>query len=263
MARSLRFCDVSEGNYYHVTARGAGRRVLFDDDADRLKYLSLLFGLIGDTAGALIAWCLMDNHVHLIMRLEIHELSALIHRLHTTYAQYFNGRHGHVGPVFQGRYSSDPIRTDEHLMMAVIYVHRNPKDLGGGDWKTYPWSSYAGYISGGSRCETDTVLSLMGGVEGFKSMHDSRDELDIAYLDGYRKRLNDAEAVEILVRHLGEHYADVLASLRREDRNRELRSLFLAGLSIRQIERLSGIGRGIVGRAVRESPELLEARRVP
>lgn len=250
MARRPRFDNLSEGNYYHVTARGSGRKVIFEDDVDRTQYLQALFEYTDESSGALVAWCLMDNHVHLLFHLELHELSALMHKLHTKHGQFFNGRHGHVGPVFQGRYDCVPTDTGEQLLQTVRYIHRNPKDLDCQDWRVYPWSSYRGYAEGLSHCETDVILELLGGSDGFKQFHEEDVDVLMVQLDGYGKRLTDAEAVDLLTARLGAQFSDTLTRLPKDERNHELVRAHLMGLSVRQIERLTGIGRNIVSRAI-------------
>lgn len=252
MARRPRFDNVSEGDFYHVTARGSGRRAIFEDDIDRTRYLQALFKYIDESSGDLVAWCLMDNHVHLLFHLELHELSALIHKLHTKHGQSFNGRHGHVGPVFQGRYDCVPTNTDEQLLQTVRYIHRNPKDSDCPDWRTYPWSSYRGYVEGLSHCKTDIVLDLLGNSSEFARFHEEGADVHMVRLDGYRRRLNDSEAVEVLASRLGAQFSDTLAGLPKDERNHELVLAYNRGLSTRQIERLTGIGRNIISRAVSE-----------
>ena len=252
MARRPRFDNVSEGDYYHVTARGSGRKVIFEDDADRTQYLQALFKYTDESSGALVAWCLMNNHVHLLFHLELHELSALMHKLHTKHGQFFNGRHGHVCPVFQGRYDCVPTDTDEQLLQTVRYIHRNPKDSDCPDWRTYPWSSYRGYAEGLSHCETNVVLNLLGGCDGFKRFHEEDADVLMVRLDGYRRRLNDVEATDLLESRLGAQFSDALAGLSKDERNHELAWAYQAGLSVRQIERLTGIGRNIISRAIPE-----------
>ena len=251
MARRPRFENQTESDIYHVTARGAGRRGIFEDDIDRTRYLDALFRYTEDSAGSLVAWCLMGNHVHLLFHLDLHRLSDLMHRLHTKHAQSFNGRHGHIGPVFQSRFDCVPVRSDSQLVQTVRYIHRNPIDLGE-DWRTYHWSSYQGYLEGLSRCETETVLEILGGPAEFARFHEEDGELHMIRLDGYRRRMSDAEAIKILESRLGPQFADKLALLPKEERDRELAIAYGKGLSARQLERLTGIGRCIVQRAVKK-----------
>lgn len=250
MARKPRFENLSEGNYYHVTARGSGRRVLFEDDIDRSQYLQMLFEAIDDSSGTLVAWCLMENHVHLLFHLDIHEVSSLMHRLHTKFGQYYNGRHGHVGPVFQGRFDSVPVLTDEQLIQTVRYIHWNPRNTDCPDWRSYRWSSYRNYTNGLSHCETNVVLGILGGANEFERFHQEPCDVHVIRTDGYRMRLSDAEGADILRLQLGPHFADKLVNLPKSVRDHELVIAYKKGLSVRQIERLTGIGRNIVQRAI-------------
>ena len=249
MARPLRYETVSEANIYHVTARGAGKRIIFEDDEDRLRYIRALSTNLKTNEGRLLAWCLMDNHVHLLVQMEIHALSNLMQRLHTTYAQYFNGRHGHIGHVFQGRYDSNPVNTDEQLMLTVAYIHKNPKDIADGNWAQYRWSSYREYLGRPQYCQIKLVLNIFGGKEAFLQFHRGKDTISEVSLVGSKKRLSDAEAESILKARYGENFCDGLQLLSKKKRNAALVSLSELGLSARQIERLTGIGRNIVARA--------------
>lgn len=240
----------SKSDVYHVTARGAGRRMLFNDDADRRRFVDGLGELVRTDGVELLAWCLMDNHVHLLAKAEVPDLSAGIHRLATSYALYFNGRHGHVGPVFQDRFDSLPVQTDEHLLMATRYIHLNPLDLGARFPGDYRWSSYGQYVGKPGVCETSTVLGLLGGMGAFVEFNDPDHGRDyLVRLDARGPRLSDAEAEQTAVSCFGAHFADRIALLDKAERDRAIRRLKASGLSIRQIERLTGIGRNIVARA--------------
>ena len=124
MARGPR--AISNSGYYHVMLRGAGRQLLFENDLDRRTFLCYLTEAIAGTKTSLIAWCLMDNHVHLLLCDPQNSLAGLMHSVSTRFALYFNGRSGHVGPVFQGRFKSKAIETNEYLLQAVRYIHDNP-----------------------------------------------------------------------------------------------------------------------------------------
>lgn len=83
----------AESDIYHVVARGVGRQIIFEDDADRRRFLALLKERLADTEGALLAWCLMDNHFHLLLRMPLEELSKTMRSLQTAFALFFNRRH--------------------------------------------------------------------------------------------------------------------------------------------------------------------------
>jgi REP element-mobilizing transposase RayT len=117
--------EVSEA-LYHATARGNERRALFRVDADRQEYLSLLATCREKFRFQLLAYCLMTNHVHLVIRTGAEPLARIMARLHSIYAQWFNRRHDRVGHLFQGRYKACLVRDDRYLHALLRYVHRNP-----------------------------------------------------------------------------------------------------------------------------------------
>ena len=109
---------VSESGYYHVILRGDGKRRIFEDDDDRREFLKLLSEQVVSRGVDIVAWCLMDNHVHLVVQDSSSCLSIAIGSLAMRYAQRFNMRTGHVGHVFQERFKSSPIESDAYLLEA-------------------------------------------------------------------------------------------------------------------------------------------------
>lgn len=116
----------SETGFYHVILRGNGKQNLFETDKDRAAFMEAARSSFSRDSVTLIAWCLMDNHVHLIIDDPLDRISTAIQRVASTYAMYFNHTFGHSGHVFEGRYGSVPIIDDEQLLAAVKYVHNNP-----------------------------------------------------------------------------------------------------------------------------------------
>jgi REP element-mobilizing transposase RayT len=94
------------GALYHVTARGNERKAVFRDDGDRAEYVRRLADYRESLGFRLLAYCLMDNHIHLAVETGQAPLSRIMARLHSSYTQYFNRRHRRVGHLFQGRYKA-------------------------------------------------------------------------------------------------------------------------------------------------------------
>lgn len=158
----------SETGFYHVILRGNGKQNLFETDKDRAAFMEAARSSFSRDSVTLIAWCLMDNHVHLIIDDPLDRISTAIQRVTSTYAMYFNHSFGHSGHVFEGRYGSVPIIDDEQLLAAVKYVHNNPLKGMGITPDRYPWCSYSEYASGVSRfADIDTLLELLGGTQAF------------------------------------------------------------------------------------------------
>lgn len=135
------------GAVHHVWARGNDRRIIFRDDRDRRTYLWLLGSVIRWKRWRCLAYCLMDNHVHLLLETPQPNLGSGVQSIHGRYGRIFNDRHGCSGHVFQGRFGSKLVTSDEQLWNDAAYVVRNPVRAGlcahPRDWR---WSSYAATI---------------------------------------------------------------------------------------------------------------------
>jgi len=142
MARLARV--IAQGVAHHITQRGNARRDVFDSDADRLVYLSLLRQYSVLHQCSLVGYCLMTNHVHLIaVPHRENSVSEALRYTHGRYASYLNARQGTSGHVWQGRYYSCPLDR-QHLWTALRYVERNPVRAGmAAQPEQYLWSSAA------------------------------------------------------------------------------------------------------------------------
>ena len=249
MSRTARL-DSATG-FHHITVRGVGRRIIFEDDYDREYFLDTLEKLLDDTGVRVYAWCLMRNHVHILARSKLENVSGLMHRLLTGYSKRFNARHGHVGHVFQNRYDNKPIENDAQFLMTLCYIHQNPIRVRESSAYEYKWSSYREYIQRTQRnlCETELALDMLGGIEQFEGFHKNKMEQANAMLPAVRHRLSDAEAQRTAQALIGPDFGSSIAALPKKERNRQIRILRDHGLTIKQIERLTGIGRNIIQRA--------------
>ena len=105
-----------EGAIYHVTLRGVERRELFRDDGDRERFLDQLCKAVECDGVRVYLFCLMSNHVHLVVETPRANLSQFMHRLQTSYTVYFNLRHQRAGHLVQGRYGAVVVEGDEYLL---------------------------------------------------------------------------------------------------------------------------------------------------
>ena len=253
----------SEADIYHVIVRGEGRRILFEGDDDRRTFLRMLEAALDRAGGRALAWCLMSNHVHLLLEIGFEAMPRMMQSLTSGYAVYYNKEHDHVGHVFAGRFNSVPVDSDEYLITVVRYIHFNPVKDGLSPTCEYRWSSYGDYakersarvighaVGEGGFTETGFVLEAFGGLPQFLDAH--RVEVGSGFetfpeLENGGRRHDDGDALEIARRVLGEKGLSELAGLDRAKRNEGIAQLKRSGLSTRQIERFTGIGRGIIDR---------------
>jgi putative transposase len=163
MARPLRL-EVP-GGLYHVIARGNERKAVFRDDEDRQDYLDRLAHYREKFRFALLAYCLMDNHVHLAIETGKTPLSRIMAGLQSSYTQYFNRRHGRVGHLFQGRYKAFLVEKDLYALALLRYIHENPvKARAVRKPGEYPWSSDRYYRRGRGPdwLDLDRLLAMLG-----------------------------------------------------------------------------------------------------
>jgi REP element-mobilizing transposase RayT len=132
------------GGIHHVWARGNNKALLFHDDVDREGYLWLLGRVVRRQRWRCLSYCLMDNHMHFLVETPEPNLGKGMQRLHGDFGRGFNRRHDRSGHVFQGRFGSKPVETDEQLWTVSGYIAANPVVAGlcrsPEDWR---WSSHA------------------------------------------------------------------------------------------------------------------------
>jgi putative transposase len=125
---------------FHVTSRGVARAEIFRDENDYAFFRNFMLQTARKFAWTVHAYCLMPNHYHVILDAARTDLSKGMQRLNGVYAQTFNDRHRRVGHLFQGRFSSYVIESEEHYERALAYVFDNPVAAGlcaeEGEW---PW----------------------------------------------------------------------------------------------------------------------------
>ncbi|MDT8410551.1 MAG: transposase [Wenzhouxiangellaceae bacterium] len=165
MARPLRI--EFEGAWYHVINRGAARREVFASDLQRRRFLELLGALTDRFRIETHAYCLMDNHYHLLLHTPLGNLGRGMRHLDGVYTQFFNRDQERDGALFRGRYKAILVDADEYLLHLSSYIHRNPLEAGLVDrLEDYAWSSHAAYVGRTAAppwLRREMVYSMLGG----------------------------------------------------------------------------------------------------
>jgi REP element-mobilizing transposase RayT len=173
MARPLRI--EFPGALYHLTARGNARQNIFLDDEDRQRFLTVLERVASRFHLAVYAYCLMDNHYHLVLETPEANLSRGMRQLNGVYTQRYNRRHRSVGHLFQGRYKAILIQKESHLLEVCRYVVLNPVRAQAAEKvEHWAWSSYRA-TAGVAPCPpwltVDWVLSQFGTARHHAAPH--------------------------------------------------------------------------------------------
>ncbi len=140
-----------EGLISHVTQRAVGKGLLFVEDADYLYMLKLLKDLKEECDLKFLSFCLLSNHLHILIKQLQKNLSDSMHDLFTRYAIYFNNKYNRIGHLFCGPFRQAACFDDYYLLAALIYIHMNPVRAGIVDhYSKYRWSSWQLYCQPGN-----------------------------------------------------------------------------------------------------------------
>lgn len=238
----------SQTGFYHVLLRGIGRQNIFVDDEDRQRFIETLARYKQELHYELHAYCLMGNHVHLLIKDAKNQLDQIMKKIAGSYAYYFNTKYERVGHLFQDRFKSEAIEDDFYFVTVLRYIHQNPLKAGISRMESYPFSSYGEYVDGSKIIDTNFSIDLLGGRDELLNfLH--QEEQHICLDDVERKIITDAKAKEILSSKYHIKNYTFVQQLEPKKRDDLLQMLKKEGMSIRQIERLTGLNRGIIQRA--------------
>ena len=236
----------SESGIYHVLLRGINREIIFSDEDDRRKFLEVLADLKKTCGFTLFGYCLMSNHIHMLIKEGDEPVSKILKRIGVRFVYWYNMKYDRSGPLFQDRYKSEPVESGRHFLTVLRFIHQNPQKA----WvvtkpESYRFSSYAAYINGNNEL-TDTSLAFqMLKYEDFiQFMGEVNDDKCLECGD-FDARLNDDDAKDIMRRISGLWNPEQVAALPKKERDKLLAEFRAAGMSIRQVCRLTGVSFGV------------------
>jgi putative transposase len=155
-----------KGAFYHVYNRGVDKQPICRDEIDCYKFIEVLGDAVKEYGLELYAYCLLRNHYHLFLQTPLGNLKEAMWHFGSRYVSYLNFRYDRVGPLFQGRYKSRLVDTDEYSLTLVRYIHQNPMEAGiVGSLDEYRWSSYRHYsekLSKPAWLDTRWILNQFG-----------------------------------------------------------------------------------------------------
>lgn len=242
----------AESGIYHVMLRGIDRQLMFEDQEDYFHFLEILQQCHQLSCFKLFAYCLMSNHVHLLLQVQEEGLETIIKRIGGRYVYYYNVKYQRVGHLFQDRFKSEPVEDDAYFLTVLRYIHQNPVKAklcaAPGD---YPYSSYIEYLHKSSTVDTDMALNMLS-KDAFINYHkqvnaDSCLEINTAK----RCAVTDEQARAIIEKYSRCHTVVAFQSLDVSKKERYIKKIHEKGVSIRQLSRLTGTPKGIIERTVK------------
>ena len=243
--RAARIKSVS--GIYHIILRGINQQVIFEQDEDYEQFIETIKKYKAISGYKIFAYCLMSNHIHLIIKEENESIEQIIKRVAGSYAYWYNWKYYRKGHLFQDRFKSEPIEDEKYLMTVIRYVHQNPLKAGMTQKvEDYKYSSYNEYADDTTELIDKDFVYEMISREGFIEYNKEHNDDKCLEIEDYTFRITDEDARKIIVKITGCENITEIQLYNKEERNKYIKKMKTKGLSIRQISRLTGISKGII-----------------
>ncbi|MDF2545539.1 MAG: transposase IS200-family protein [Anaerosolibacter sp.] len=246
--------EKSNSEIYHLMLRGINRQNIFEDEEDRQRFIETIGYYKTISNFELYGYCLMDNHIHLLIREIDESISKTVKRISSSYVYWYNQKYGRCGHLFQERFKSEAVETDEYFLMVLRYIHQNPVKAGiTKDMGKYLWSSYREYVETPIYADINFALDIfsedkMKAIKLFQGfMNEKNNDQCLEYKE--RIKISDKEVINYF-EQLGVANISELQKLEKGRRDEVIREIKkIEGITIRQIARITGIPKSIVDRA--------------
>lgn len=191
--------------YVHVTTHGIAEEYIYEKTEEKKEVRKLILENQEKFNINVIAYCIMNNHMHLLIRFkETKDLSSYMHKINTSYAIYYNKRHNRQGYVHKGRFYSQIIKNEKHLRNAIIYIHNNPvKAKICNKANEYEFSSYLSFW----KDKKDDNMNIFDSKSQYKNMHDI-DDMNEDYISDF-EGISEEETKEILMKYLNKEHITI------------------------------------------------------
>jgi len=254
--------EKSKSGYYHIMLRGNEKKAIFLKEEDMLRFLEITFKVRDEHHFYLIAYCLMDNHLHLMIKEDREDIAGLMKRITVSYVKYFNNKYNRVGHLFQDRFKSESVNDENYALALSRYIHLNPVKAGlVAKPDDYRWSSYRGYLNSralfADELYTDVILgmfsdNLQRARELYVEFMGKSNDIDFMDLDDDKEADKTEFVKEVLNRMILERglssdilYSEIPAEILAEYKK-------ATKLSLRKIAEITGINKDKLSRILRE-----------
>lgn len=236
----------SESGIYHIMLRGINKQVIFEDEEDNLKFLETLKNYKAISGYKIFAYCLMSNHIHLLIKVEKEDLDKIIKRIGGSYVYWYNWKYKRSGHLFQDRFKSEPVEDESYFLTVIRYIHQNPIKAGYCEnIDRYKFSSYNEYVQKSFIVDTEFCFGIIV-KDRFVEFNTEYAQDICLEIEEENFRLTDEEARKIIYKTSNCKTTAQFQNLSIDKRDEYLKTLRNDGLSIRQISRLTGISFSIV-----------------
>jgi len=269
LPRPLRLYSISK--VYHIILKGIDDQDIFYDDRDRKFFLKQILESKSEFKYIVYAYCLMGNHVHMVIKSQDAFLSKSIQSLLVRYVHYFNKKYNRSGPLVKNRFNSKKVENLQYFIDVCIYVHRNPEMAGIELTQNYKWSSYKEYVGKSRIINKNALLHYFDDdVKKFveytiKTVNERKIEDYIEYeIIG---KLNDDQLIEIIMDKFRISSISDVPKFFKNKGGEELEQCIniiknIQGINKNQVARVTRLGRSVVERIWRKIEPAPNARNV-
>lgn len=234
---------------YHIILRGNDHQNIFCDEKDRNFFLGRIKKYSAELDIDIYAYCLMSNHVHILLGRATDFLSKFVQKLANSYVYYFNHRYERSGHLFQGRFKSEPIESDDYFKTVLRYILQNSEGAGLGKMETYKWNSYRelNQRTALERCiiRSDFIIRTFSGIGNVLDFLALKEQSKCIEYEN-RSVCNDECGIALIKKMFHVKSTFYLKQIPIEELKIKLHDLKKFGLSCNQIRRLTGISKEII-----------------
>lgn len=243
MSRHAR--KISESGIYHIMIRGINKQQIFIDEEDYEKFLWVLKDTKEISEYKLYAYCLMDNHIHLLIKVGKEPLQIIFKRIGNRFVYWYNTKYQRIGHLFQDRYKSEPVENEEYFLTVLRYIHQNPIKAGiCENISDYKYSSYNEYLSTSWLTNTKAVLKILP-EEQFVDFHQS---FDTQVLLEPEERASNITDTQLYKKISDSSFFDMSSDAKKAF----IIDSYNEGAPIRQLARLTGLSRKLITKWIEE-----------
>lgn len=245
----------SKSNIYHIIIKGIDNQNIFYDDQDRRVFLKKLLITKKENDITIYSYSLMDNHVHMVIKIEKEFLSKAMQSLMIRYVRFFNKKYERIGALSQCRFKSKNIEDQDYFLKVCRYVHRNPENAGIAKTEDYQWSSYQEYVKKEKIVDKRILLHYFNNdinefIKYTKKCDDNESLNEFAEFE-IRDKLTDRELLKIIMKIFNINDVDKVVNFFKDHDKYELKS------DIEKIKKIRGTNKTQVARVIRVNRKIV------
>lgn len=242
----------SRTGIYHIMLRGINRQQIFEDSEDYNKFLQILEECKAISEFEIFAYCLMSNHIHLLLKEDKEPIEQIMKRITTRFVYWYNIKYQRVGHLFQDRFKSESVENDEYFLTVIRYIHQNPVKAGiCKKLQDYTFSSYNEFFKNQTFIDCDFVLDMIEKNDFIKFNNEKAFEQCLDIEEKTPIRVTDEQAKKIIIKYSKCKSISEFEILPTDLKEKYIKKFHANGISIRQISRLCGETKGFVEKYLR------------